>query len=86
MFSRGERAGEELLLDALELHLERVEHREIAVDHRVHQRVEHVARAVLQQLGLALGARAHVLEAALGAVAHRQHVVAADEDVDLARP
>ena len=64
--------------------LELVQHREIAVDHVVHQRVEHVSRAVAQQLGLALGARAHGGEAALRAMPHRQDVVGADEDVDLA--
>ena len=37
-----------------------------------------------QQLGLALAARAHFLEAALGVLPDRQHVVAADEDVDFA--
>jgi len=39
---------------------------------------------VRKELGLALGARAHVGEAALGALAHREHVVAAGEDVELA--
>ena len=59
-------------------------HGKVAVDDVVHQRVEHEARAVLQELGLALGARAHGGEADLRAVAHREHVVGADEDVDLA--
>ena len=39
-------ALEDLLLDRLELGLERVDHREVAVDDVVHHRVEHVARAV----------------------------------------
>ena len=61
-----------------------VDHRHVAVDHRIDQRVEHEARAVLQQLRLAFGTAAHAEEALLAAVAHRQHVVGADEDVDLA--
>ena len=47
------------VLEPFELDLERVEHREVAVHDRVHQRVEHEARAVAQQLRLALAARAH---------------------------
>ena len=78
--------GEQLVLDALELGLHRVEHREIAIDHRVHQRIEHIAGAVTQQLRLALGARAHPEEALLAVLAYREHVVAADEDVDFADP
>ena len=45
MFARGESPAKIRSSIALELALERVEHREVAVDHRVHQRVEHVARA-----------------------------------------
>ena len=56
----------------------------VPVDDGVHQRVEHEARAVAQQLRLALAAGADVAEALLRPVAHRQDVVAADEDVDLA--
>ena len=40
----------------------RVEHREIAIDHGVHQRVEHVGGPVLQQLRLLLAAPADVGE------------------------
>src|SRR5260221_28033 len=82
--ARRRRGGEELLLRRLKLGLDRVEHREVAVDHRVHQRVEDIARAVAEQLRLALAARAYLLEAALGGMAHRKDVVGGGEDVDLA--
>ena len=75
---------EKLVLDRLELRFHGIEHRKVAVDHRVHQRIEHVAGAVAQQLRLALGARAHAEKALLAVQSHREHVVAADEDVDLA--
>jgi len=39
---------------------------------------------VAQQLRLAFAARAHVLESALGVAAHRDHVIPAHEDVELA--
>src|SRR5438445_9418929 len=42
------RSAEQLVFDVLELQLDRVEHREVAVHHRVHQRVEHVPGAVAQ--------------------------------------
>ena len=67
-----------------ELGLEGVEQREVAVHHGVDQSVEHVAGAELQQLGLALAARAHGLKALRGVAADRQDVVRAREDVDLA--
>ena len=72
-------ADEDLLLDLFELGFERVEHREIAVDDRVDERIEHVAGAVAQQLGLALGARADVGESLFRAQPHRQDVVRPDE-------
>ena len=50
------RAAEELLLRRLERGLEVSQHGEIAIDDRVHQRVEDEARAVAQQLRLALAA------------------------------
>ena len=62
----------------------RVDDREVAVDHRVHQRVEDERRAVAQQVRLALGALAHAEEALRRAAAHREHEVGADEDADLA--
>jgi hypothetical protein len=53
-------AAEEPVLDLLELRLDGVEHREIAVDHRVHEDVQHEPGAVPEEIGLALGARAHL--------------------------
>ena len=75
---------EDLLLDPLELGLDRMQQRKIAVDDGIHERIQNVARAAPQQLGLVLAARAHILKAFLRATAHRQDVVAPDEDVDLA--
>ena len=43
-------ALEDLRLDVVELGLDGVEQREVAVDHRVHQRIEHEAGAMAQQL------------------------------------
>src|SRR6185437_8485119 len=68
----------------LEARLELVQHRKVAVDNVVDQRVEHEARAATQKLRLALGSRAHRREADLRAMAHRQHVARADEQVALA--
>src|SRR5436189_59831 len=70
--------------EVLELGLDSVQYREVAVDHRVHQGVEHIAGAVSQELRLALGAGPYAEEALLAALAHGEDVVAADEDVDLA--
>ena len=56
---QGGALGEYVVLDGLDLDLERVQDREVAVDHRVHQGIEHEARAHAQQLGLALAALAH---------------------------
>jgi hypothetical protein len=77
-------AVEDRLLDRLQFGLERIEHREVAVDHGVHQRVQHEARALAQVPGLALAAFAHSEEAVGAEVAQRQHEVRADEDRDLA--
>lgn len=46
------------LLDGVQLALERVDEGEVAVDHRVHQRVQHESRALAQQVRLALAALA----------------------------
>src|SRR5262249_48320843 len=80
----GEPAAEDLILDRFHLALEQVESREIAVDDGVQEAVEHEARAVPQQLGLFLAARAHVGVAAFDSPADRQDVVRAGEDVDFA--
>ena len=55
-------------------------HREIAIDDVVHQRVEHVGGAVLQQLGLLLAAPAHVGKSELRVAPHRDDVLRPDED------
>ena len=75
---------ENLVLDLLQLGLQIVQHREVAIDDVVDQRVEHERRAVAQEIGLTLGARAHGAEADLRAVTHREHVVGTDEDIDFA--
>src|SRR5690606_1612087 len=74
---------EDLLLNLLQLGLECVHDREIAVDHGIHQCVEHIAAAQSQQMRLALGPAAHTKEALAAAAAHREYVVAANEDIDL---
>ena len=75
---------EDLLLDRLEFALHRIEQRKVAIDHRVHQRVEDEARSLAQALGLALAALAHAQEVLPAVAARRQHEVAPDEDRDLA--
>ena len=76
-------AQEDLLLDLLELGLQRVEDRKITIDHGVHQRIEHIGRTVLEQVRLALAPGAHLGESALAVQADREDVVRADEDVEL---
>ena len=75
-------AQEDLLLDLFELSLQRIEDWKIAIDHGVHERVEHVRRTELQQVRLALAPGANVGESALGVQANREDGVGADEDVD----
>ena len=60
-------------------------HREIAIDDRVHQRVEHVGGPVLQQLRLLLAAATHVREAQLRVAPHRDDVLRPDENRRLRR-
>jgi len=79
-------AAEQLLLGRLEPRLELVEHREVAVDDVVDQRIQHKPGAATQELGLALGARADRRESDLGAMADGEDVIDADEDVDFADP
>src|SRR5262249_25550579 len=67
-----------------ELHLERVDDREVPVHDRVEERVEHVPGAVTEKVRLVLAARADIREPLLAPVSHRKHVVATDEDVHLA--
>ena len=61
---------EDALLEHLELIFEMLEHREVAVDHRVHQRIEHIARAMSKQVRFTLSPCAHFLEAAVCARAY----------------
>jgi hypothetical protein len=76
--------GEQALLDDFELHLDCLEHREVAVHQGVHQGVKHEARPAAQQLRVAFGVRTHFPEASLRAPAHRQHVIPPDEHRHLA--
>ena len=75
-------AGEHALLQFFEFRFERVEHREVAVHHRVHQRIQDEPGAVLEQMGFALAAGAHLLEAFFGTAAHREDEVLPGEYVD----
>ena len=51
--------AEDLLLERLELLLERVDDRQVLVDDEVHQRVEHEARPLAEELRCRLAAGAH---------------------------
>ncbi len=63
-----------------------LQQREIAIDDSVHQRIQNIARATAQQLGLVFGACTHILKSSLDAAAHRKDVVVPDEDSDLTDP
>ena len=81
--------GENTLFDVLDGGLDAIENGKIAIDHGIHKRIEHVARAVAQKLGFLFAAGAHVGEAALGARPHREHILRAGKnrhftDVELA--
>ena len=78
--------GEDAGLDLFDFVLEGVDDREVPVDDGIHQRVEDVGRAVAQQVRLALGSSPNVAEATADAVADREHVALADEDVHFAHP
>ena len=54
-------AGEDPVLDGLELGLDGIEQREVAIHDRVDEGVEHVAGPELQELRFPLAARANVL-------------------------
>jgi hypothetical protein len=77
-------ASENPLLERLDLGIDAVEHRKIAIDDGVHQRVKDVGRPVAQQFGLLFAAAADFGEAVLGAAAHRNDVLRSDEDRHLA--
>src|SRR6185436_5299212 len=74
---------EDALLDLFQLRLQCVEQRKITVHYAVHERIEHVPRAMLEKLLLSLAARADLLEAAVDMASHREYVVAPDEDSHL---
>jgi hypothetical protein len=81
--------GENVLFDILDRGLDAVEDRKVAIDHGIHQRVQHIPGTMAQKLGLLLATGAHVGEAALGARANREHVLVPGEnrhftDVELA--
>src|SRR6185503_18953784 len=75
--------GEDPALELLELDLQRVLDREVAVDDRVDERIEDEARPMAQKLGLVFGPRAYRGESLLRPLAHREDVVRPHEDVDL---
>jgi hypothetical protein len=70
MLARHALGSENTLFDRIEFILEPVEQREVAVDHRVHQRIQNVTGSLAQQIRLALGSGTHVLKALFGVVAH----------------
>ena len=72
-------AGEDAILDAPDLLRQRVEDGEVAVDDRVHQRVEHVGGAEPQQIRLLFAALADVHEPAPRIPSNRDDVAPADE-------
>ena len=78
--------GEDALLDFLQLVFELVEDREVAVDDRIHQGIEHIAGSLTEQLRLGFAPCAHVVKALFDAAAYGQDVVGAREDIDLSDP
>ena len=77
-------AAEDLDLDLVDVLLEPRDHGRVAVDDAVHDRVEHGLGAAREQLRVAFHAPADRAEIGRPAVAHGQHEVRPDEDVDLA--
>src|SRR3546814_14886994 len=73
------------VLDEQHLVLDRVDHREIAVDDEVEDRVEHIVGAVAEQRRRGFEPRAHLGMAARRAVADRNEDMAADEQGGIAR-
>ena len=76
--------GEDLVLELLEVVLQRLHHREVLVDDEVHQRIKHEARPLGEERGRPLAARPQPLVGRQRAVADRHQVVVPDEDVRLA--
>src|SRR5512145_3088889 len=68
------------LFDVLDGGFDVIEYRKIAIDHRIHQRVENVAGAVAQKLRLMFTARTHISETAFGPRTHREHIFGASKN------
>jgi hypothetical protein len=73
-----------VVLDLLDLLLDHLEHRHVVVDDEIEDRVEDVILAVREHLRGCLAAQPHRLVGHRGAVAHRDDVAAADEEMRLA--
>ncbi len=78
-------ARENALLDLFDFGGEMADDREVAVDHGIHQRVEHVSGPMLQELRLLLASAAHVGKAELGVAPDGHDVLRTDEDRDFSR-
>jgi len=76
-------ALEDALFHPLELLLQRGEHREVTIDDRVHQGIEHEAGALPQQRRLALATLTHAEKGHIRMLSYREHEVGPDEDGDL---
>ncbi len=77
-------AAEDLGLDLVDVVLDARDHRCVAVDHRVENRVEDRLRAELEQVRRLLHASPHRRQIGGRAMADRDHEVRADEDVEFA--
>ena len=84
MVTRSGSPAKIVLLEPVEPLLQRVDDREVVVDDEVHQRVEDEAGPFLEQMRRRLAALAHLGVRQRRAVADRDDVVRADEDVGLA--
>ena len=58
------------VLDILQSALDVIEHREVAIDDRIHERIQNIGRAMAQQRRLMLAPRAYVLKAFFHTAAH----------------
>src|SRR5439155_19537687 len=79
-----ERAGEDRLLEPVELVLERVDDREVVVDHEVHDGVEHESRPLAEEGGGALATLPDLGVRQRRPVPDGEDGARADEDVRLA--
>ena len=76
-------AGEDRLLDLLDLALQGLDGGQVVVDHHVENAPDDRGRADLEQLGMLLDPDARANRVSSGAVPHGDHEPDADEDVDL---